>query len=308
VRGLRYLWFAVPALGLAELCLHVWFAVRAPRIEEWRGLTRAVLAAKRAGEPLVVAPEWAEPLAREAFGDRAFPLAELARADDASAPGFLEVSALGARYAPTRNFRVVSEEHHGRFTLRRLQNPAPVRARFRFLDHVKPNDLEVTLVRGGAEVPCPFTDHARATAGGLHGQVASPSERFVCPGPEPTFVGVTVIDDQAFEPRRCIWAAPPPGSVLRLSFGAVPFGSALRGFGGLSYFLFRDSDARPVTLEATSRGVHLGSYTHQDASGWHGFTLPTPSLAGQSARVELSVSAPDAAADRHFCFALEAVE
>ncbi len=308
MRGLRYLWFAVPALGLAELCLHVWFAVRAPRIEEWRELTRAVLAAKRAGEPLVVAPAWAQPLAREAFGDRAFPLAELARADDASVPGFLEVSALGARYAPARNFRVVSEEHYGRFTLRRLQNPAPVRALFRLLDHVNPNDLEVTLVRGGEEVPCPFTEHARATAGGLHGDVALPSQRFTCPGPEPTFVAVTVIDDQAYEPRRCIRAAPPPGGVLRLSFGAVPFGSALRGFGGLSYFLFRDSDAPPVTLEAASLGVHLGSYTHHDASGWHGFTLPTPSLAGRSARLELSVSAPDDATERHFCFALEAVE
>lgn len=308
MRGLRYLWFAVPGLGLAELCLHAWFAVRAPRLEEWRELASAVLAAKRPGEPLVVAPEWAEPLARQAFGDRAFPLAELARSDDAGVPGFLEVSALGARYARTRNLRVVSEERHGRFTLRRLQNPAPVRARFRFLEHVKPTDLTVTLVRGGAEAPCPFTDHARATAGGLHGEVASPSERFACPGPEPTFVGVTVIDDQAYEPRRCIWAAPPPGGVLRLAFGAVPLGSALRGYGGLSYFLFRDSDAPPVTLAVTSLGVPLGSYTHHDASGWHGFTLPTPSLAGQTASVELSISAPDDAGDRHFCFALEAVE
>jgi hypothetical protein len=308
VRGLRYAWFAVPALGLVELCLHAWFAVRAPRIEEWRELASSVLAAKRAGEPVVVAPEWAEPLARTAFGDRAFPLAELARADDASAPGFLEVSALGARYAPTRSFRVVSEERHGSFTLRRLQNPAPSRVSFRFVDHVNPNELAVTLVRGGAEVACPFTEQARAMAGGLHGPVAAPSERFACPGPEPTFVAVTVIDDQSYAPRRCIWAAPPPGGVLRLSFDAVPLGSALRGFGGLSYFLFRDSDAPPVTLAVESLGVHVGSYTHQDAWGWHGFTLPTPSLAGRSARVELSVSAPDDASDRHFCFALEAVE
>lgn len=267
-----------------------------------------MLADKRAGEPIVVAPEWAEPLAREAFGDAAFPLAELARADDASVPAVLEVSVLGARYAPARNFRVVSEEQHGRLTLRRLQNPAPVRARFRCVDHVNPSELVVTLVRGGTETPCPFTEHARPTAGGLHGPVAAPAARFACPGPEPTFVAVTVIDDQSYAPRRCIWAAPPPGGVLRLAFGAVPFGSALRGFGGLSYFLFRDSDAPPVTLAAASRGTSLGSYTHHDASGWNGFTLPTPSLAGQSASLELSVSAPDDASDRHFCFALEAVE
>lgn len=308
MRGLRYLWLTVPGLGLVELCLHAWFAVRFPRIEEWRELRGAVLAEKRAGEPLVVAPEWAEPLAREAFGDRAFPLAELARADDAGEPGVLEVSALGARYEPTRGFRVVSEERHGRFTLRRLQNPAPVHVRYRFLDHVKPAELGVVLVHGGEELACPFTDHAFATAGGLHGEVAFPRERFACPDPERTFVGVTVIDDQNYAPRRCIWAAPPPGGVLRLTFAGVPLGSTLRGFGGLSYFLFRDSTAPSVTLDVASLGMRVGSYTHRDAWGWHAFTLPTVSLAGRSAAVELSISAPDEATDRHFCFALEVVE
>ena len=295
-------------MGLAELGLHVWFATRTPRIDEWRALETAVLAHKRAGEPLVVAPAWAEPLAREAFGDRAFPLDELARADDASMPSLLEVSVLGARYEPARNFRVVSEEHVGRFTLRRLQNPAPVRVRFRFLDHVNPSDLRVTLTRGGVTVPCPYTDHALPTAGGLHGEVAFPRARFACPDPERTFVGVTVIDDQTYAPRRCIWAAPPPGGVLSLAFRAVPFGSALRGFGGLSYFLFRDSDAPPVTLALASDGAPLGSYTHEDASGWHGFSFSTAPFTGQSRGVELGVSAPDEAPDRHFCFALEALE
>jgi hypothetical protein len=307
VRGLRYLWLTVPGLGVAELCAHVWFAARAPRVEAWRELAPAVLAEKRAGEPVVVAPDWAEPLARYAFGDQAFPLAELARPDDAALHDVLEVSALGARYAPTRSWRVVSEERRGGFTLRRLENPAPVRVHFRFLEHVKPRELRVTLLQNGVERACPFADNARPLAGGLHGEVAFPRERFVCPGLESTFVGITVIDDQEYRPRRCVWAAPPPGGELRLVFSDVPFGASLRGFAGLSYFLFRDSEARPVTLDVDSVGVHLGSVTHQDPWGWRGFSLPTPTLAGQSAEVELSIHAGDAL-QRDFCFALEVVE
>ena len=79
MRRLRLLWLLVPALGLVELGLHVVFAHRAPSVEAWRALAGPALALKHAGEPVVVAPEWAEPLARWALGDRLFPLGELAK-------------------------------------------------------------------------------------------------------------------------------------------------------------------------------------------------------------------------------------
>jgi hypothetical protein len=306
VRGLRYLWLIVPGLGVGELLLHVWFATRAPRVEEWRELAQAVAAQKRAGEPLVIAPDWAEPLARHAFGDRLFPLAELARSDDAAVRRVLEVSALGARNAATRGWHVVSESRAGRFTLRVLENPAPLAITYRFLDHVNPRDLAVAVLRGGDTVPCAFTDHARVTAGGLHGQVAFPRERFACRGSESTFVGITVIDDQDYRGRRCIWAEPPPGGTLRLTFSEVPLARELRGFAGLSYFLFRDSPAPALTLTLTSDGTLLGSYVHQDAGGWHPFRIGTPARSERSATVELDVAAGEAAG-RDFCFALEVV-
>ena len=300
------LWLLLPGLGVAELAAHVWFSARAPRESEWRELSRAVLREKRPGEPLVVAPGWAEPFAREAFGDRAFPLDELARSDDATFTRLLEVSALGARYEPARSWRVVSEAEHGRFTLRVLENPAPLRVRYRFIEHVNPRELTVALVAGTQVVPCEYSEQAPVAAGGLHGEVAFPRERFVC-GAGPAFVGVTVIDDQRYEPRRCIWAAPPPGFTLRLVFSGVPLGSALRGFGGLSYFLFRDSDAPPVTLDIASEGVRLGSYVHQDAGGFHPFRLATSASAGRTANVELALHAGQAP-QRDFCFTLEALE
>jgi hypothetical protein len=307
VRGLRYFWLLLPGLGVAELAAHVWFASRAPRAEEWRDLARAVNAVKRSGEPVVVAPEWAEPFAREAFGDRAFPLDELARSDDAAVRRVFEVSALGARYTATQSWRTVSETRSGRFTLRVLENPAPLRVRYRFSEHVNPRELAVALVAGARVVPCEYSQHALVFAGGLHGEVAFPRERFVCPGMASAFVGVTIIDDQGYRPRRCIWAAPPPGVTLRLTFSGVPFGPALRGFGGLSYFLFRDSDAPPITLDLATEGAALGSYVHEDAWGWHSFRIGTEALAGRTGTLELSVHAGPAS-QRDFCFALEALE
>ncbi|HEY3500481.1 MAG TPA: hypothetical protein VGK73_37570 [Polyangiaceae bacterium] len=301
------LWLSVPLLALAELGAHFFFAQRAPREAEWRALGPAVLAKKRPGEPIVVAPAWAEPLARHVLGDAAFPLDELARPDAAGLGRVLEIAALGARAEEMRDFRVVSEEQRGPFVLRVLENPAPRRARHRFLAHVVPAELEVSVVDGDQAAPCPYDDHARVVAGGLHGEVTFPRERFVCPGGEASFVGITVIDDQEYRPRRCLWAHPPEQGFLRLRFRDVPLGRSLVGFAGLSYFLFRDGLGRPIELRARANGALLGSYRHQDEWGWHGFTLPSGEHAGRTVTLDFEVQSERAPA-RHFCFYAESVE
>src|SRR5262245_30589786 len=269
----RYLWLALPVLGVTELVLHVAFSRRAPRVEEWRELSEPVRRLKRQADLLVVAPEWAEPIARHAFGDGAFPIDQLARADASSFLRALEVSALGARAEETHGWRVLSEEKRGRFTLRTLENPAPVRSKFRFIEHVSPATLHVSIVTDGRELPCAFTDRAPVTAGGLHGHVTFPRERFRCPGGEASFVGVTVIDDQKYLPRRCIWAHPPGRGSLRLRFSSVPLGSKIRGWAGLSYFLFRDGVGEPVDISFVADGHPLGSHRHRDEWGFRGFSL-----------------------------------
>lgn len=307
VRRLRYLWLLVPALGLLELAANVVLSRRAPGIDAWRAVESAVVGLKRSGEPVVVAPEWAEPLARLALGDRVFPLGELARADDRTIPGLLEIAELGARSPAVRDWPVVSEKREGPFVLRVLKNPRELRSRYRFVDHVRPGELSVALVRDDTERPCEFKEHLVATAGGLHGQVAFPSARFQCAGGEQMFVGVTVIDDQDYRPRRCIWAHPPQAGTLRLRFLGVPLGARLHGFAGLSYFLFRDGVGPPVTLAASSGGRSFGAVSHRDESGWSGFDLETPGLAGKTADVDFEIRA-EGGYRRDFCFAAEAVE
>ena len=301
---LHYFALLVPALGLGELLAHVYFSRRAPSIEEWRELSDSVRRLKRPEDLLVIAPPWAEPVARHALGDGPFPLEQVARADASSYARAVEISALGDRTDETRNWRVVSEEPRGRFTLRVLANPAPVTPKYRFLEHVAPESLEVAVLAGERELPCPFTDRAPATAGGLHGHATFPRERYRCPGGEASFVGVTVIDDQKYEPRRCLWAHPPETGVLRLRFRAVPLGARLRAWAGLSYFLFRDGVGDPVTIAFFADGKPLGQHQHRDEWGFRAFSFETPGVSGKTADVDVVVSA-DSAHSRDFCFAAE---
>jgi hypothetical protein len=301
----RFLWLLVPAFGLFELGAQALVSERAPDIEEWRAAAPAVLALKRSGEPLVVAPEWAEPIARHAFGDKAFPVAELGRSDLGSSPRVLELSLLGARSDEARGFRVVEEQRSGPFTLRRLENSAARRPVYRLLEHVLPEELEVALVADGVERPCAHTTTARVVTGGLHGEVTFPRERFVCGGRDAAFVGITVIDDQRYRPRRCLWAQPPPKGVLRLRFSSVPRGKVLEGFAGLSYFLFRDGGREPIRLSATFGDQSFGSYLHRDEWGWRAFQLSAsgpPVVTPAPLVLDIQSEHADA---RDFCFTLE---
>src|SRR5262245_24921898 len=92
----RWMWLGVPAVALLELAAHLFFALRAPDVEAWSALAKPVRSLQAPGDVLVIAPEWAEPLARRALGDASWPLSELARMDDSGAARALEVSILGA--------------------------------------------------------------------------------------------------------------------------------------------------------------------------------------------------------------------
>jgi hypothetical protein len=130
--------------------------------------------------------------------------------------------------------------------------------------------------------------------------LAFPRERFNC-GAEELFVGITILDDQEYRPRRCLWAHPHGQDTLRLGFKGVPIGQKIFGFAGLSYFLLRDGAHGPVKLTARINGEEVGQYLHHDEWGWHGFEFDTSRFAGQTADVELAVSSEDPN-DRQFCF------
>ena len=210
MRHTRFLWLLVPLAGLAELGLFAYDARRAPRVSEWQALRAKVAQLKGPKDLLVVAPEWADPIARYAFGEELMPIANEARADDSAYARALEVATLGKSAPQLQSWKVSDERAVGRFQLRVRENPKPELILFSFLDNARPPWLSVTAGDSGdSERACVYTEHATPSAGGLHGHLAFPRERYNCGGEE-FFVGVTILDDQQYRPRRCLWAEPSP--------------------------------------------------------------------------------------------------
>jgi len=291
----------LPALGVVELAAHQFYASRAPEPAEWQALSAPISKLIEAEDLLLVAPEWASPMARRALGDRFFDVAAVARADETSFRRAVEISALGERTEATRAWRVTSEVESGPFTLRVLENPAVVSPSYRFLDHVTPESLSVSLAGDGVDTPCAFDPRARVHTGGLHGQLAFPAQRFRCGARQNEFVGVTIADDQDYRPRRCIWAHAPAAGVLRLEFHDVPVGRRVRGYTGSSFFLTRDGGPS-VELSVYVGGERIGSQRQRDERGFSAYSFDTRQFAGTIQTVRFEVRGE---ASREFCFTAE---
>jgi hypothetical protein len=291
------LWLLIPALGLVELGAHAYFAKRAPRIDDWRAAAPSVRELRRAGEPVVVAPAWAEPLARQAFGDELMPLAHVARPDMSGFARAIEVSAMGERSIELASWRVAEERSFGRFRLRVLENPKPHSITFDFVERLVPAQVEVFDAPGR---PCRYNPNAATVSGGLGGHPTFPVKRFECSGAQHV-VAVTVIDDEDYRARRCIWAPPSPAGPVTLRFRGVALGDRIHGYTGMPWVLARDGVGGTVDLEARVAGESIGRATHPDQRAWVAFDLATGRHAGTTADVELVVTA-QVAQNRPFCF------
>ena len=292
-------WLAVPFVGLAELAAHFYFSSRPPKPDEWKTARDAVASLRRHGELVVVAPEWAEPNARYAFGDALMPLADVARPDVSAYPRAIEVSIIGASAPELHGWKLVEERHAGKLRLRVLQNPKPVNVLYDFVDHVP--DAVVTEDRGGHETLCRWNPAAVRSAGGLHGDPAFPSMRHECGGGASEFVGVTVVEDQSWRGRRCIWAEPAQGATRVIRFRNVLLGRVVRGYATLPWWIERELRGAPVEMTVAIGDETIGTYVHRDGDGWKAFEMPTGKHEGTRADVVFRVSSPRAR-DRQLCF------
>jgi hypothetical protein len=300
VKRLRWAFLAVPLLGLAELGAHLWFAGRPPAFDDWFALTEPVRALKQPGDLVVIAPAWADPAARRALGDELMPVRDVARPDVTRYATALEVSILGEHAPDLDGFREIERRPVGRFLLRRLANPAPAHVVYDFVDHLDPGAADV---RGtDPAVPCLWNPRATIAAGGLGGHPTFPAARFECPGGIYFNVGVTVIADEEFRPRRCLWSHPFARGEIVTRFRDVPLGRVIRGHGGMYWMVERERKGAPVTLTVRVDGESVGSVVHRDGDGWAGFELPLGAHArARAATVEFAVSTSNFR-DRHFCF------
>jgi hypothetical protein len=297
----KFLWLLLPLLGLSELIAHVHFAKRFPTAEEWAAVEPDVSALKLPGDLLVVAPRWADPLARRAFGDALMPMRDAARADDTGYRRAIEVAARSESDPEVAGWPIVGERAIGRFVLRTRRNPQYEPIGFVLTDHASPAQLEVTESTAAGNDRCEFTAKGQRSAGGLFGYPAFPRERFVCGAREAEFVGTTIIDDQDYRPRRCLWANPGPGGTLSLRFSEVPLKNVIHGYAGLPYFIFRDHGWPALTISVSVEGTELGSYDPLPELGWQPFEFSTAQFRGTVRAVLFRITIADPR-ERQFCF------
>lgn len=298
----KYLWLAIPLFGLAELGASVYFGTRFPQVEEWRALAAEVRKLKRDGDLIVVAPDWAEPVARNALTDSLMPIRDVARPDESEYPRAIEISALGNDSPLVEAWPVIAERRFGNFALRTRNNPGFKPARYILTDHALPPDLSVSQRGTDGELSlCRYGTRPPSTASGLLARPAFPRQRFACGPAEGNFVGLTIIEDQHDRARRCLWANPSTGGLLVLTFENVPMGDELYGYIGFPYFRFRDQGWPKVTLSFSIEGVNLGSHDHLPESGWRPFRLPTTPFRNTTRAVQIEVFGADSR-ELELCF------
>ena len=182
--------------------------------------------------------------------------------------------------------------------LRRLENPRWKPLVFDFVDHLHDAGNAVGIPAG----PCHAVGDAAPSAGGLGGHPTFPPRRWACPAGPFVHASMTVIADERFRPRRCVWAHPPRHGELSITYRGVPLGEEIVGHGGLYWIIERERRGAPIDLRVTVDGDEIGRHRHTDGDGWAPFVLPLGAHAGAAAaEVTFAVSSIDWR-HRHFCF------
>lgn len=292
---------ALPVLAAVEIAGEVAVAARAQGDPEWDAVAREVRAMARPGDLVVVAPRWAEPHLRQRLGDDVMPLAHLARPDASRFASAIEVGLRGASAPDLAGREVEDERAVGAFVLRRLAARDPDPVRVDLVDLLRPPHGAVLVTDPPAS--CIWSTRSPVLAGGLGGHPTLPRERFECPGPPWMAVGVTVIADQRFLPRRCLWAHPPGHGDRVLRWSDVPLAGARRlvGHHGMYWVIERDGVGADVEIEIRVDGQAIGTTVHRDGDGWSPFTFDLPGAApDRAATIEIAVRTSDADR-RHLC-------
>lgn len=305
MKGPRHFWpwalLGVPALGVFELVAHLYFRGRTPQLEDYRALEPVVRELRQAGDLVVISPDWAEPNLRWALGDGLMPLRDVARPEDSRYPVAVEVRLPGTD-STFGEWKVETAREVGAFVVERRVNPRHEPVLFDFVDAFSKN-LSVSVGRDAHNrTACTYNASARVTNGALGGHATFPAQRFECGNSEWDFVGVTVIEDQTYHPRRCLWAHPPSGKRHKvIQYDQVPLGKRITGFTGAPFLIDRETDGAPIEVLVTVDGEQVGQTRHENGDGWRAFDVATDRFAGGVHRVAFEVFA-DSAKKRDFCF------
>ncbi|HET6416218.1 MAG TPA: hypothetical protein VFG22_07960 [Polyangiales bacterium] len=294
-RGLApWTWVLVAAIAVLELAAHAWIVAAIPREQSWEAASAFVRARFRAGDRIVAAPAWVDPIVRNQLGD----LLSLRSAAAVDLGGVDRIWELSIRGAEERRESVELDQRFGAVRVRMwplLSEPLI----YDFVEEVARAKVELLGAEGSK--PCAWM-RARSSSGGLGQGPTTPEERFVCDPRRPwLWVGATVLTDLDFHPRRCVFQHPTGVDPVRVTFQDVPLGERLVVHGGIQYESERSRQHDPVTLRVWIDGRLAGELVHQDGDGWTGMEIDTSALARERAEVrfETTTSNPKA---RLFCW------
>jgi hypothetical protein len=280
---------AIVILALAETAVALIAPLRAPSDAHWRAAAAEVRAGFRAGDLVVAAPAWADPILRVHLGDL-IPVEVAGRLDDERFGRVWEIDQHGARAEAAARGDVTHTRRFGALTVRLVER-APEVVRYDFL--ARWTDAEVVRRDGaGNTMACP-----------------NQGDRFQCPDISYNFVRRQIVEvDNRL--RRALLAQPVPGATVVVEFPAAQLGRSLVVAAGLHNTWMRKEARGPVDLRVvvgTGPGVVARTFTTRNDDGWNRLHVDTSAFRGQTAPVRFEITSPAPYA-RHFAFAAEARE
>lgn len=287
-------WVLVAAIAVFELGAHAWIGATIPSEQSWEAAAGFVRARFRAGDHIVGAPAWVDPIVRNQLGD----LLSLRSAAPGDLGGVGRMWELSIRGAGERRESVELDERFGEVRVR-MWTVASEPLIYDFVEQVQRAEVELPGAEGSQ--PCTWT-RGRSSRGGLGQGPMTPEERFICDPERPwLWVGATVLTDLDFQPRRCVFQHPAGVDPVGVTFHDAPLGERLVVHGGIQYESERSRRHDPVTLRVWIDGRLAGELVHRDGDGWTGIEIDTSGLAGERAEVRFETTTPNPEA-RLFCW------
>jgi hypothetical protein len=256
----------------------------APTDVDWASAAREVRAGFRAGDLIVAAPSWADPIMRMHLGDLV-PLAVAARMDDARFGRVWEIGQRGARAPEAARGTVAFERRFGALRVRRVER-SPAAITYDFLERL--TDARVTRTAlGQPDVVCPWE-----------------VDRFQCPNIGFNFVRLQTVEVDTTL-HRALLAQPVGGAEVVIEYPAVSLGRELVIATGLHDVWARKAASGEVDMRVVVAGMPQAAIRTTNDSGWLLTRIDTTAYAGRVVAMRFVITSP-APYQRQFVLAAEA--
>jgi hypothetical protein len=271
------------ALVAAEVAATSWQHRSHAVDADWAAAAANLRELRKGAEPVLVAPQWAGPIARMHLGGLVdMDLTGLSDVDRYAR--VWQIATRGARHDWLTDAWPEQTLTFGRVTVSRFeQRPAIVLYSFR----QRLRDARVSLI-GERAHQCPRTD-----------------DRFRCDPERPwNWVGPHLAEVDG-RPYHCIYAHPVDRHRLRIGFAEVPLGTRLIGYTGIDGAANRREAKASVLLQVFVDSEIVASVEHQNHLPWWRFEVDTARFTGKEHRIRFEVST-ERSEHRTFCFHAEA--